>query len=79
MALTTEELILYRNLKTLCSEPMVFDSLVKYCQMQYNIALTNLTNATDIREVGKWQNAVLIYDHFINLKTVVDKVLKNAK
>lgn len=78
MSLSAEEQILYRNLRLICKEPLVHDTLVKYSKMQYNIALHNLCNATDIREVGKWQQAVMIYEHMINLKANVDNVLKNA-
>lgn len=78
MTLTTPEYLLYRNLKSICAEPLVNDTLVKYAQMQYNIALNNLCTATDVREVGKWQQAVMIWEHFVNLKANVDKVLSNA-
>lgn len=78
MPLSPEEMVLYRNLKVIFQEPIVHDTLVKYSRMQYNIALNNLVKAQDIREVGKWQQAVMIYEHLINIKANVDTVIKNA-
>lgn len=78
MALTNEEYILYRNVKSICSEPLVNDTLVKYAQVQYNIALHNLCTATDLREVGKWQQGLMVWEHIINLKANVEKVLSSA-
>lgn len=79
MALSAEEQLLYRNLKTILDTPAVNDTLVRWASMQYNIALKNLVVAKEPIEVGKWQQAVMIYEHIQNLKPNVNGILRNAK
>lgn len=79
MSLSKQEFLMYRNLKTVLSEPLVNDAIVTYAKIQYDIALKNLLNSTTPQDDGKWKQAVMIYEHLINFKANVDRVLLNAK
>lgn len=79
MSLSGEEQLLYRNLKTILDTPAVNDTLVRWADMQYNVALKNLVRATEPIEIGKWQQAVMIYEFIQNFKDNVNRTLKNAR
>lgn len=79
MALAPEEYLLYRNFNTMLKEPLVNDTIIKYAQMQYDIALKNLLHSKDLLEIGKWQGLVSVWEHFIHLKDNIEKVLNSAR
>lgn len=76
--MNTEELLLYKNLHLLMSQPQVYDLLVKYARMKYDIAIVGLESAEDLRTIGYYQGRVKAFKELLDLKDYAFRVMKNG-